>query len=38
MTRIAEADWRRLSTLKPATLERLCDCILSELTLIGPKD
>lgn len=32
MMQIAEADWRRLSKLKPLALERLCSRILQEVT------
>lgn len=37
-TRIPEADWRRLSTLKPVALERLCNRILEELTLVAQSE
>ncbi|MDP9139497.1 MAG: peptide ABC transporter substrate-binding protein [Pseudomonadota bacterium] len=32
MMQIAEADWRRLSKLKPLALERICSRILQEVT------
>lgn len=37
-TRIPEADWRRLSTLKPVALERLCNRILEELMLVAQSE
>lgn len=37
-TRIPEADWRRLSALKPVALERLCNRILEELTLVAQSE
>ena len=32
---IAEADWRRLSKLKPLALDRLCERILSDLRALA---
>ena len=37
-TRIPEAEWRRLSTLKPVALERQCNRILEELMLVAQSE